>query len=71
MVVHVILQLQLWQAFVGVKARRVENYYEKLLDSESNYVNKVNQEETIDNDSGVQSAGLCEKWKGQIEKVDW
>ncbi|CAO2826206.1 unnamed protein product [Amaranthus hypochondriacus] len=62
------LRGELWQAFVGVKARRVENYYEKLLDSESNYVNKVNQEETIDNDSGVQSAGLCEKWKGQIEK---
>ncbi|XP_057522658.1 GTPase-activating protein GYP2-like isoform X2 [Amaranthus tricolor] len=59
------LRGELWQAFVGVKARRVEKYYEKLLHSESNHVNKVNQEETNDNDSG---AGLCEKWKGQIEK---
>lgn len=62
------LRGELWQAFVGVKARRVEKYYENLLSAESNHGDKTKQEETNGKESGIESAGLCEKWKGQIEK---
>ncbi|PQQ17418.1 TBC1 domain family member 8B [Prunus yedoensis var. nudiflora] len=46
------LRGELWQAFVGVKARRVDNYYKDLLASETN----------------ADSVCAPEKWKGQIEK---
>ncbi|XP_010693109.2 uncharacterized protein LOC104906093 [Beta vulgaris subsp. vulgaris] len=63
------LRGELWQAFVGVKARRVEKYYDNLLFPESNHgSDKRKQEETNDNETSVDSAGLREKWTGQIEK---
>lgn len=62
--------MQLWQAFVGVKARRADNYYQSLLFPENNHEDKVTQEETNGKVSGLGSAGLREKWKAQIEKVN-
>lgn len=52
--------LQLWQAFVGVRARRVEKYYYELLAPETN-VDSKNTE--------LESVGIPEKYKAQIEKV--
>uniref|UniRef100_A0A6V7QYL9 Rab-GAP TBC domain-containing protein n=1 Tax=Ananas comosus var. bracteatus TaxID=296719 RepID=A0A6V7QYL9_ANACO len=43
---------ELWQAFVGVRARRVEGYYEYVTNDETKACNGV----------------ASEKWKGQIEK---
>ncbi|XP_071710440.1 uncharacterized protein [Rutidosis leptorrhynchoides] len=54
------LRGELWQAFVGVKARRVENYYHNLLDHDT-----TNDSSKI---STAESVCLPEKWKGQIEK---
>ncbi|GKV05714.1 hypothetical protein SLEP1_g17690 [Rubroshorea leprosula] len=53
------LRGELWQAFVGVKARRVERYYQDLL-----------AEETADGENNEQtnSAGLARKLRRQIEK---
>ncbi|XP_027364021.1 TBC1 domain family member 2B [Abrus precatorius] len=53
------LRGEVWQAFVGVKTRRVESYYEDLLAQETNSGENVEQD--------VQSAALG-KWKKQIEK---
>lgn len=57
---------------MGVKARRVESYYQELLISEHNG-NKVGQEssQTDDLTDGPikNSLTATEKWKGQIEKV--
>ena len=55
-----ILPLQVWQAFVGVKARRVERYYQDLVAQEAN-----------DGGSKVHddSSGVFKKWRRQIEKV--
>ncbi|KAJ1385821.1 Rab-GTPase-TBC domain [Sesbania bispinosa] len=66
------LRGELWQAFVGVKARRVEKYYQDLLASEGDSEIKTNQQSlpSADND-GKTSADFVrvpEKWKGQIEK---
>ncbi|KAJ8899769.1 hypothetical protein K2173_019469 [Erythroxylum novogranatense] len=47
------LRGEVWQAFVGVKARRVERYYEELLAEELNV---------------GESDGVPIKWKRQIEK---
>lgn len=54
----IIWSLQVWQAFVGVKARRVERYYEDLL-----------AQETYEDDQQSNSSGVFRKWKRQIEKV--
>ncbi|XP_057520902.1 uncharacterized protein LOC130801149 [Amaranthus tricolor] len=62
------LRGELWQAFVGVKARRIEKYYDNLLHSESRHSDEIKQEEVNDKESDVQSARLPEKLKGQIEK---
>uniref|UniRef100_A0A2P2JEQ8 TBC1 domain family member 8B-like isoform X1 n=1 Tax=Rhizophora mucronata TaxID=61149 RepID=A0A2P2JEQ8_RHIMU len=63
------LRGELWQAFVGVRARRVEKYYQHLLDSETNL---ENCEEQLSNSntkgSTTDQASVPEKWKGQIEK---
>lgn len=69
--------LQLWQAFVGVKARRIEKYYQNLLDSDTKndniLENQISQTENGSNGSKTSSVEsvICipEKWKGQIEKV--
>lgn len=68
-----VIVLQLWQAFVGVKARRVEKYYQDLLASENDFERKTDQQsmQSADNDEKPTADPLCvpEKWKGQIEKV--
>lgn len=59
--------IQVWQAFVGVKARRVESYYQDLLVSESE-----NDTPLLDNDSkgcNKEKADVPEKCRKQIEKV--
>ncbi|KAI3426674.1 Rab-GAP TBC domain-containing protein [Psidium guajava] len=66
------LRGELWQAFVGVKTRRVQNYYQDLLKPPSNA--EITMEEQMvqsDKDSKVSDAdsvNIPEKWKGQIEK---
>ncbi|KAL2323849.1 hypothetical protein Fmac_022907 [Flemingia macrophylla] len=66
------LRGELWQAFVGVKARRVEKYYQDLLSSESDYEIKTDQQNMQSTDSngktGEDFVRVPEKWKGQIEK---
>ncbi|KAJ7971704.1 TBC1 domain family member protein [Quillaja saponaria] len=66
------LRGELWQTFVGVKARRVDKYYQALLTSESNSGNNMDQLNTqsSDNNGGTNtdSVYIPEKWKGQIEK---
>lgn len=52
-----IFLLQVWQAFVGVKARRIERYYHDLL---------AHTGESKDDED---SSGVPRKWKRQIEKV--
>lgn len=74
-VLHICLnfQLQLWQAFVGVRARRVENYYKDLLATDTNSGDSTkHQSSELDEDSkGSMTESVCipEKWKAQIEKV--
>lgn len=55
------LKIQLWQAFVGVKARRVDNYYHRLLAPETN--------EDSDHELNLDHVVIPEKWRAQIEKV--
>ncbi|KAH1231371.1 TBC1 domain family member 8 [Glycine soja] len=69
------LRGELWQAFVGVKARRVEKYYQDLLSSESDSEVKTDQQSMESTDSngktGADFGHMPEKWKGvkgQIEK---
>lgn len=57
------LRGELWQAFVGVRARRVENYYKDLLTTYSNSELDENNKESV-----TESACIPEKWKAQIEK---
>ncbi|XP_061996467.1 uncharacterized protein LOC133714380 isoform X2 [Rosa rugosa] len=66
------LRGELWQAFVGVKVRHVDNYYQDLLASETKAGSDVEQQ-SLDSDinsklSTTDSAYVPEKWKGQIEK---
>lgn len=70
----VLVILQLWQAFVGVRTRRVEKYYQDLLalDNGSGDVNEDLSSELETNGTGSASEepiNVPEKWKGQIEKV--
>lgn len=64
---------QLWQAFVGIGARRVEGYYNNLLNSESDIgISKASDASPLDDaDDGPKRphVGVPEKLKGQIEKV--
>ncbi|XP_019196689.1 PREDICTED: rab GTPase-activating protein 1 isoform X3 [Ipomoea nil] len=67
------LRGELWQAFVGAKARRVEKYYQDLLAPETKSVNNIELKSNVslDNKSSLESRAdsVCaEKWKGQIEK---
>ncbi|KAK4835345.1 hypothetical protein QYF36_008610 [Acer negundo] len=66
------LRGELWQAFVGVRARRAEKYYQDLLASEYNSGNKADQDSLLsDSDSkssNTEYVCIPEKWKGQIEK---
>ena len=58
---------------MGVRARRVENYYTDLLASETISENNVEnpslQSDSCSNGSSADSVCITEKWKGQIEKV--
>ncbi|KAG8500895.1 hypothetical protein CXB51_002896 [Gossypium anomalum] len=51
------LRGEIWQAFVGVKARRVERYYEDLL-----------AHENYDDDQHRNSSSVFKRWRKQIEK---
>ncbi|KAJ3703256.1 hypothetical protein LUZ61_006961 [Rhynchospora tenuis] len=67
------LRGELWQAFVGIGARRVEGYYEGLLAKETKPEENENPkaspvEETNGELKEVPQATSVEKWKGQIEK---
>ncbi|KAK8611104.1 hypothetical protein V6N13_131167 [Hibiscus sabdariffa] len=63
------LRGEIWQAFVGVRTRRVENYYQDLLAYETKIANNTDQK-SYQSDSKGSTKSLCghEKWKGQIEK---
>ncbi|GAB4854888.1 hypothetical protein Ancab_023474 [Ancistrocladus abbreviatus] len=62
------LRGELWQAFVGIKVRRIEKYYHDLLSQENNSDDNVKQDETDRKVPNEESVGVGEKWKGQIEK---
>ncbi|XP_042416419.1 TBC1 domain family member 8B-like [Zingiber officinale] len=67
------LRGELWQAFVGVRARRVSGYYDGLLSTEADTENgnASDHESSNSNDSELSKATrrcIPEKWKGQIEK---
>ncbi|GAV84196.1 RabGAP-TBC domain-containing protein [Cephalotus follicularis] len=53
------LRGEVWQAFVGVKARRMETYYQELLAEET---------DAGGNKEHSNSSGVPKKWKKQIEK---
>ncbi|PWA46520.1 Rab-GTPase-TBC domain-containing protein [Artemisia annua] len=66
------LRGELWQAFVGVKARHIENYYQNLLDPDTKNDNSI-EDPTLQTDKANQTAtadsvSIPEKWKAQIEK---
>ncbi|CAN4106945.1 unnamed protein product [Withania somnifera] len=68
------LRGELWQAFVGVKARRVERYYQDLLVLGTKPGNNAEDKSTVSKDNGscvdpsAVTACLPENWRGQIEK---
>ncbi|CAH9080406.1 unnamed protein product [Cuscuta epithymum] len=62
------LRGELWQAFVGVKARRVEEYYQDLLAPETKPVDNIEHKLTESEDDSAGSVCTTEKWKCQIEK---
>ncbi|GFY84607.1 Ypt/Rab-GAP domain of gyp1p superfamily protein [Actinidia rufa] len=65
------LRGELWQAFVGVRARRVEKYYQDLLGEEIKSRDSVEQQNLQSENSKMSntaSISVPEKWKGQIEK---
>ncbi|CAN4106946.1 unnamed protein product [Withania somnifera] len=68
------LRGELWQAFVGVKARRVETYYQDMLALGSKPGNNAEDKSTVSKGNGncvdpsIDTACLPENWRGQIEK---
>ncbi|XP_057475617.1 uncharacterized protein LOC130763663 [Actinidia eriantha] len=66
------LRGELWQAFVGARARRVEKYYKDLLGTEAIFSENVGQQssqlENTSKGSNADPVYVPEKWKGQIEK---
>ncbi|EOA29375.1 hypothetical protein CARUB_v10025662mg [Capsella rubella] len=64
------LRGELWQAFVGVKKRRVKNYYQNLLaaDSLGNDIEQEHMQHADEKGSSTDPLAAVEKWKGQIEK---
>ncbi|KAG9158834.1 hypothetical protein Leryth_017869 [Lithospermum erythrorhizon] len=65
------LRGELWQAFVGVRERRVEKYYHDLLASDSDFGNieELKKKDLEGNmDIKTDTLRVPEKWKGQIEK---
>ncbi|KAJ6793617.1 TBC1 domain family member 8B-like isoform X1 [Iris pallida] len=68
------LRGELWQAFVGVGKRRVDGYYNNLLNPKSDTVNSMvllldaSHTNNTDDESEIPQLDTHEKWKGQIEK---
>ncbi|KAL2549459.1 Ypt/Rab-GAP domain of gyp1p superfamily protein [Forsythia ovata] len=63
------LRGELWQAFVGVRTRRVEKYYQELLARDAISGNNLESKSTeLDDNNYESNADVTEKWKGQIEK---
>ncbi|KAG5608808.1 hypothetical protein H5410_020089 [Solanum commersonii] len=67
------LRGELWQTFVGVKARRVETYYQDLLALGTKPGNNAEDISTVSKDGScvdpsIDTAFLPENWRGQIEK---
>lgn len=64
--------MQVWQAFVGVRTRRVERYYQDLLDPEGDVCSSQENNKTISR-CGSKGNGdkvdVPEKCRKQIEKV--
>ncbi|XP_073019690.1 uncharacterized protein [Primulina eburnea] len=62
------LRGELWQAFVGVRKRRIERYYSDLLASDINVESQHTAPEDKIHEPNLGRRGVPEKWKGQIEK---
>ncbi|XP_062225311.1 uncharacterized protein LOC133923979 isoform X2 [Phragmites australis] len=66
------LRGELWQAFIGIGARRVKGYYENLLAADGEREDrKCSDSSTTECGDGKTKASQTfssEKWKGQIEK---
>nr|XP_009769892.1 PREDICTED: TBC1 domain family member 8B-like isoform X2 [Nicotiana sylvestris] len=68
------LRGELWQAFVGMKARRVETYYQDLLALGTKSGNNAECKNIVPKGNGscvdpsIDTVCLPEKWRGQIEK---
>ncbi|KAK8552800.1 hypothetical protein V6N12_041374 [Hibiscus sabdariffa] len=64
------LRGELWQTFVGVRTRRLENYYQDLLGNGTNSGNNTDLQSFPSDCKGSTAESTCEpeKWKGQIEK---
>ncbi|XP_077214009.1 uncharacterized protein LOC143880474 isoform X2 [Tasmannia lanceolata] len=62
------LRGELWQAFVGVKTRRVEKYYQDLLAPDTNADGDKERDSLLPNNTKESKKDRPEKWKGQIEK---
>ncbi|GMJ11937.1 hypothetical protein like AT3G55020 [Hibiscus trionum] len=64
------LRGEIWQVFVGVRTRRVENYYQDLLANETNTANNTDQKSYQSDSMGSTTESISghEKCKGQIEK---
>ncbi|XP_062207358.1 uncharacterized protein LOC133909087 [Phragmites australis] len=66
------LRGELWQAFIGIGARRVKGYYESLLAADSDREDsKCSDSPTTEHGDGKPKASQpfsSEKWKCQIEK---
>ncbi|KAI3905871.1 hypothetical protein MKW92_028173 [Papaver armeniacum] len=63
------LRGELWQAFVGAKARRGETYYQDLLARDASVIKDNESDGSLShNTSSTGHTCAPEKWKGQIEK---
>lgn len=64
---------QVWQAFVGVRTRRVEGYYQDLLAVDFDASDGKEHKELLSGNDNKhcsrKGVDLSEKWKKQIEKV--
>ncbi|XAR69017.1 hypothetical protein NMG60_11000457 [Bertholletia excelsa] len=64
------LRGEVWQAFVGVRTRRVDKYYQNLLVPECNGGHTLEDDGSGNGSKGpkADSIGVPEKWRRQIEK---
>ncbi|XAR72076.1 hypothetical protein NMG60_11018578 [Bertholletia excelsa] len=66
------LRGEVWQTFVGVRARRVEKYYHDLLGAEFNFINSIEKQslqlDLRSKGSNTEFAYVPERWLAQIEK---